>query len=382
MEVYILDSLYRRIAVVDKFESLIWAERMRAAGDFELHIVSSAQNRSIFVPGVNLAVNTSTRIMTVETVQDSTDDEGRRVLKITGPSLENVLRQRIIAMDDAGEWVPWESDEDDPRAIATDMFHDICVTGILNAGDIISGVTEGSFYPTDTIDEPSDLIVYIPDIQDLYTGLKDLCDAYMMGFRLVRHPVTNTLYFDVYMGSDRTTAQTALGAVVFSPDLDNLRNTNRLTSSALFKNVAYVVNDTDHEVVYLDDVDPGIEGFERRVLLVSCDEGLTSEEMIQKGVDELAKSRMMTALDGQLATLTSYIYEVDYYLGDLVELRDDDGTTSNMQVTEQIFIHDKEGERAYPTLTMNTFIFPGSWIAWDFAQEWDDLTTEHWDELP
>ena len=218
MEVYILDSLYRRIAVVDKFESLIWAERMRAAGDFELHIVSSAQNRSIFVPGVNLAVNTSTRIMTVETVQDSTDDEGRRVLKITGPSLENVLRQRIIAMDDAGEWVPWESDEDDPRAIATDMFHDICVTGILNAGDIISGVTEGSFYPTDTIDEPSDLIVYIPDIQDLYTGLKDLCDAYMMGFRLVRHPVTNTLYFDVYMGSDRTTAQTALGAVVFSPD--------------------------------------------------------------------------------------------------------------------------------------------------------------------
>ena len=382
MEVYILDSLYRRIAVVDKFESLIWAERMRAAGDFELHIVSSAQNRSIFVPGVNLAVNTSTRIMTVETVQDSTDDEGRRVLKITGPSLENVLRQRIIAMDDAGEWVPWESDEDDPRAIATDMFHDICVTGILNAGDIISGVTEGSFYPTDTIDEPSDLIVYIPDIQDLYTGLKDLCDAYMMGFRLVRHPVTNTLYFDVYMGSDRTTAQTALGAVVFSPDLDNLRNTNRLTSSALFKNVAYVVNDTDHEVVYLDDVDPGIEGFERRVLLVSCDEGLTSEEMIQKGVDELAESRMMTALDGQLATLTSYIYEVDYYLGDLVELRDDDGTTSNMQVTEQIFIHDKEGERAYPTLTMNTFIFPGSWIAWDFAQEWDDLTTEHWDELP
>jgi Siphovirus ReqiPepy6 Gp37-like protein len=382
MEVYILDSLYRRIAVVDKFESLIWAERMRAAGDFELHIVSSAQNRNLFVPGVNLAVNTSTRIMTVETVQDSTDDEGRRILKITGPSLENVLRHRIIAMDDAGEWVPWESDEDDPRAIATDMFHDICVTGILNAGDIISGVTEGSFYPTDTIDEPSDLIVYIPDIQDLYTGLKDLCDAYMMGFRLVRHPVTNTLYFDVYMGSDRTTAQTALGAVVFSPDLDNLRNTNRLTSSALFKNVAYVVNDTDHEVVYLDDVDPGIAGFERRVLYVSCDEGLTSEEMIQKGVDELSKNRMMSALDGQLATLTSYIYEVDYYLGDLVELRDDDGTTSNMQVTEQIFIHDKEGERAYPTLTVNTFIFPGSWVAWDFAQEWDDLTTEHWDELP
>jgi len=382
MEVYILDSLYRRIAVIDKFESLIWSERMRTAGDFELHILSSKTNRNLFVPGVDLSTNTSTRIMTIETVQDVTDDEGRRLLKITGPSLENVLRQRIIADIDTGVWVRWVSDEDDPVAVATQMFHDICVTGILDAGDVITGVTEGSFYPTDTIPPPSEEIIYSPDIQDLYTGLKDLSDVYTMGFRLVRHPVTNTLYFDVYMGTDRTTSQTTLKAVVFSPDLDNIRNTNKLMSSSLYKNVAYVVNATDHELVYLDDVDPSIEGFDRRVLLVICDDGLTSGEMIQKGTDELAKNRMLSALDGQLPTMTSYVYEVDYYLGDLVELRDDDGTINNVQVTEQIFIHDKEGERSYPTLSVNTFLTPGSWIAWDFAQEWDDLTTEHWDELP
>lgn len=387
MELYILDSLYRRIEVIDTFESLIWAERMRAAGDFELHVLSTLENRNRFKEGVNLAMNLSNRIMTIETVQDITDDEGRRILKITGPSFENVLRQRILAwnkaLDDPLEvgWEPWIWEET-PVNILKAMFEDICVSGILDAGDIISPLTLGDFYPTDTIGEPSEQILFDPGFVDLYTAITELCEAFAIGFRFVRNPATNELHFNFYMGSDRTTAQTTLPAVVFSPDLDNLQNTNRLSSSALYKNVAYVVNDTSHEIVYAQDIDPAIAGFERRVLLVKADEGLSSAEMIQKGKDELAKNRRLAALDGELAMQTGYRYEVDYFLGDLVELRDDDGTTSQMQVTEQIFVHDKEGERAYPTLSVNTFITPGSWIAWDFAQEWDDLGLEEWADLP
>ena len=382
MELYILDSLYRRVEVVDVFESLIWAERFSSIGDFELHILSSFENRNRFKEGVNLASNVSNRIMTVETVEDITDEEGRRILKVTGVSFENILKQRIAAFNNAGTWERWVSSNTNPVAIAQALFNYICVTGGLNAGDVISPLIIGDFYPTDTIANPSETLVYTPNIQDLYTALKDLCDAFSIGFRFVRHPATNLLYFNFYMGSDRTTGQTFLPAVVFSPDLDNLRNTNRLASSSLYKNVAYVINDTDHEIVYAQDIDPGIESFERRVLLVVVDNDLTSDQMIQRGKDELAKHRKFEALDGQLPTITQYRYEVDYFLGDLVELRDDDGTTSQMQVTEQIFVHDKEGERAYPTLSINTFVTPGSWIAWDFAQEWDDLTTEEWEDLP
>lgn len=381
MEVYILDSLLRRVQVVDKFESLIWAERMRAAGDFELHMVSTLENRNLFQPGVNLACNNSTRVMTVETVQDVTDDEGRRTLKITGPSYENVLRHRMLAWSDAGVWEPWVWEEA-PLTILAAIFTDICVTGILNAGDIISPLTLGDYYPSDTIAAPTEEIVFDPGYVDLYTAIKDVCDAFAIGFRFVRHPSTNILYFAFYMGSDRTTSQTTLPAVVFSPDLDNLKNTNRLTSSSLYKNVAYVVNATGHEIVYLDDIPTDIDSFDRRVLLVVADDDADSAAMIQLGKDELAKNRMFSALDGQLAAQTPYRYEMDYYLGDLVELRDDDGTSSIMQVTEQIFIHDKEGERSYPTLSVNTFITPGSWSAWDFAAEWDDFDDEYWEDLP
>jgi hypothetical protein len=381
MEMYILDSLYRRVQVVDNYESLIWAERATSIGDFEMHIVSTLTNRSRFIPGINLATNVSTRIMTVETVEDVTDDEGRRILKITGPSFENVLRQRTVAWNDAGDWVKWTG-EDVPLALLNALFNDICVTGVLHGGDVITPLILSSIYPADTIGEPTDEIVFTPDIGELYDAIKDLSDAFSIGFRFTRDPYLNLLHFDFYMGSDRTTTQTTLPAVVFSPDFDNLRNTNRLTSTSLYKNAAYVMNATLHEIVYALDVDPSVEGFERRVLTVVGDDDMDSAALIRKGKDELAKNRMLTALDGQLIDNSQYIYGVHYHLNDLVELRDDDGTTSHMQVTEQIFVSDKEGERAYPTLSINTFITPGSWLAWDFAEEWDDLDTEEWDDLP
>ena len=103
--------------------------------------------------------------------------------------------------------------------------------------------------------------------------------------------------------------------------------------------------------------------------------------MIQRGNEELAKHRSFSAFDGEIDPNSSYKYGTHYYLGDLVEIRDVDGATNVMRVTEQIFVEDAEGERAYPTLAINLFINTGSWLSWENAQVWEDFTTEHWDEL-
>lgn len=390
MELYILDNLYRRVGVVDQFESVIWSERFKRVGDFQLTVLSTLENRTRFVPGIRLAHRYSRRVMTIETIEDSVDDEGRAILTIKGPSLEDILRHRLAVsaltdLETNPKWILTGT----PLAIGNQLFHDICVTGILNPGDIISGVTEDSIYPTDTIAPPEDSYTYDLDPKDLYSALTGICDPFNMGFRLVRDLDTSMLYFDIYMGSDRTTQQTGLAAVVFSPDLENLRSTRKLTSVALYKNVAYVISKVGHEIVYQTDIDPDVEGFERRVLFVKADDiddpdGPTaSAQMIRRGKEALANAVRFTALDGELAVSSKYKYERDYYLGDLVELRDGDGVTNQMQVTEQIFVSDKEGDRSYPTLAVNIFITPGSWLAWDYGQVWDDVDiSEHWDDQP
>lgn len=382
MEVSILDSLYRRTAVVDRFESLIWTERHRAWGDFELKVHSTSENRNRFSLGQRLVINESWRVMTVETVEDSTDDEGRATLTLKGRSLEAILENRIArsALSDLTTLPKWEI-TGLPAVIARKLFHDICVTGVLNAGDIISGVSELNVFGSDNIPEPTDTITYSMEPMTLYQATKDLCDIYLMGFRLIRDPSTSLLYYNIYTGSDRTSGQTTLPAVIFSPDFDNLKNTSEISTTALYKNVAYVISPVGHEVVYALDVDPSVAGFERSVLLVKADDitdtvpADASAKMIQRGIQELAKNRRISAFDGEISQTSQYKYGIHYNLGDITELRDSDGSKTRMQVTEQIFSSDSEGDRSYPTLSIESFIVPGSWDSQTADEVWDAVSS-------
>lgn len=384
MEVYILDNLRRPIDVVDRFESFIWTERYAAMGDFELALMSNSSNRRRFAVGTRISTTESLRLMEVETLEDK-DTDGEKILTIRGRSLEKILDDRIARPSTADltvspKWVLTGL----PAVIARKLFHDICVLGVLDPGDIIPGVIEASIFPEDTIPEPTDTITVEMEPDTLYKNMVDLCNIYDLGFRLVQDPNTWQLYWDVYSGSDRTTAQSDLPPVIFSPDLDNLKNPTELTSNALVKNVAFVLSSVGHEWVYPSDVNPSISGFERRVLLVKADDIqdedplVASARMIQKGREELAKCRSFAGFDGEITQNSQYKYGRDYNLGDLVEQRNTDGVTNYMRVVEQIIVQDREGERSYPTLSINKFIMPGSWASWDFNQEWVDLGPETW----
>lgn len=392
MEAYILDSLYRATGtVIDTFESFIWTERHRAAGDFQLDLLSTPANRATFKTGTLLAKNDSFRVMQVKTVQDKVNEEGKATLTIQGTSLETILGDRVGmgALADLTTTPKWTL-TGLPAALMRQMFHDICVTGVLNAGDIIAGITEGSsLYPTDTIAEPSSSITVDFEPDTLYNDIKKIADQFDLGFRLIRDPNTGALYFDVYTGIDRTTQQTSYTAVVFSPDLGNLQNTTELTTIAGAMNVAYVFSPVGYEIVYPTDVDPSVSGFERHVLLVKADDitdttaSVASAKMIQRGNEALAQARTFSGFDGEISQNSKYVYGKDYNLGDLVELRNKDGAANNMQVVEHISVSDDQGERDYPTFALNEFITPGSWAARDFNQVWADVPdTEHWADLP
>lgn len=390
MEVYTLDSLYRRERVIDQFESLIWTERYALAGDFKLSIHSTPESRTLLSPGTNLAINESYRMMQVETVEDSTDSDGKKLLTVEGRSFEKILEDRVArpSLNNSTLQPNWYLYYP-PAEVARKLFNEICVLGILDPGDIIPGVIEGTIFPEGTIPEPPDTVLWEVAPMSLYQALAEVCAVYDLGFRLVRNFDTSQLYFDVYTGSDRTTAQDDLPAVIFSPDLDNLQNTTELTTIALAKNVAFVLSPVGQEYVYPPDVDPDIEGFERRVLLVKADDITDTDpldataRMVQRGNEELSRHRAFSAFDGEIDQTSEYKYGIHYNLGDLIEKRNVDGITMNMRVTEQIFVCDEAGERSYPTLSINSFITPGSWLSWGFNQVWEDMgETEYWDNQP
>lgn len=390
MELYPLDALLRRSSVIDRFESCIWTERFAAKGDFELVLRSTAENRSRLKEGTLLAMNRSHRVMEVETVEDKVDDNGKQTLSIKGTSIEKMLEDRVAmgSLADLTTTPKWTL-TGTPAVVARKIFHDICVTGILSAQDQIPFINEGTFLFASTIPEPIDPIVVDIEPTTVYNAIVNIADVWNLGFRLIREYDTSKLWFDIYTGNDRTTKQTILPPVVFTPELDNLKKITRLTTIAGAKNVAYVYSPAGFQMVYPQDIDPEIEGFERRVLVVNAND-ITTESttdveaaLIQRGKEELAKARKFSAFDGEINQTSQYQADRDYFLGDLVEVRDRDGVTNDMRISEMIYAADQEGERAYPTLTLNAFITTGSWLSWTGNKVWTDYDeTEYWEDQP
>jgi hypothetical protein len=391
MDLYLLDNLLRRETVVDRYKSLIWTERYQTAGDFQLVVQSTVENRQRYKAGRLLALNESYRVMKIETIQDKIDEEGAALLEISGPSLEIILDDRVAfnVKDDLTTNPKWII-TDKPGDVARKVFQDICVTGILDPHDIIPFIASVPLLPADNIPEPGDDVTVEIEPDSVYNVVKGICEPYDLGFRLLRNFDNSQLVFDIYSGVDRTSSQIVYPSVIFSPDLENLRNTTELKSIAGVKNMAYVYSNLGFEVVVATDVDPNLAGFERQVLVVKMDNidagtpaATVTALMQQKGREELAKVRSFQGFDGEVTQTTQYKYGTDYQLGDLVELHGKDGIASNMRVTEQIFVNDDQGERSYPTLTVKQLVTPGSWLA-EGTNEWmdydDDATA--WADKP
>lgn len=395
MEVLILDSLLRPIDVVDTFVSMIWTERFSEKGDFQLVTLSSTANRNRFVTNTLLMNTSSRRVMKIDTVTDAIDADGRATLDIKGKELVSILEARTALKAIAGPGIApvWYIAGMTPANVMRHIFHQICVVGTISAFDVVPFIEWGTNqYPADTIPEPSDLIVWEQKPNSVYAAEKELADIFDLGFRLYKDPNLAKLYFNVYAGSDRTTAQSTLPPVIFSQNMENLQNTAEFNDITDYYNVVRVVythkDVTDTDVAQMvevaeDDINPS-EGFDRKVkllLVTTIPEEVTDIPafLTQLGKNELQKSRPIGAFDGEINRNSQYVYERDYYLGDLVEQRANTGATSYMRVEEYIFVQDAQGERSYPTLTTKKFIDPGTWLSWKYDVEWTAMGSgEFW----
>ena len=396
MEAYILDDSLRRIEVVEQYDSFVWIDRCSSPGDFILDVPAAASESRLLTKGTKIACDKSDRVMQIETAEVHTSEDGARLLKATGPSLEAIMNERMNRYNEfAGSGVKASFTKGNgttqkPHEIVRELFNEVCYANPYFANDNIPFMQVGAYYSqAGAIGYPVETPLIQSEVDTLYNTIKAICDTYRIGFRIVRiESVPSTdpakLYFELYMGFDRTSGQTTYPAIIFSEELDNLMNTSELESIAGMKNIAYVFAALDTATVYAPGVDTSIAGFDRRVLIVDASDltdavGATlTSKMNQRGLSELAKARRIVGFDGQIPQSNNLRYGTDYLLGDLVEQRNSDGTKKVMRVAEQIFTSDKDGEKSYPTLIIDTLVEAGTWDAVIGSVVWD-AATGTWD---
>lgn len=387
MEGLILNRNFQTEAVLDGFESFIWTERYCEPGDFEIYIPIKLAPMEYVIRGNYIWIRDSDRLMIIEDIEIATDAEVGPHVTITGRSLESLLESRIIS---------------DQVPLNNNIQYAIYL--ILNTY-FISPTDSDRRLPLLQFKHNTDSRLQALQVSGNYFGytalefIEDVCTLYEVGFR-IRYDETDEkpFVFEVYFGEDRSYDQEENSWVVFSPNYDNLLNSNYYETSRTLCTVAIVAGDSNNsygqEIITVNGK-PGRIGIERREMFVDAsdielpsdevdEEAIRSQlsaipniteayiqnaianakkeeylknlpkyimQLEQRGYEELAKTYVTESFDGEIEATRQYVYERDFFIGDVVQIRDEYGKEASSRITEVVRAHDRSGEKLMPTFT-------------------------------
>ena len=96
MEPLILTPTFEAVDIIDTFTSLIWTDRYNAYGDFEICVPADSSILTSVDLDDYLWIKESEHTMIVENIDIDTDVEEGSTIKITGRSLESILKRRVV----------------------------------------------------------------------------------------------------------------------------------------------------------------------------------------------------------------------------------------------------------------------------------------------
>lgn len=373
MEFMVLNKNYDGIAMIDTFTSAIWTVRYDEAGDFEIYTPVRLDYIQVMQIGNYLWNRDSDRLMVIETVEIETDSEEGPQLIITGRSLESILDRRIVT-----------SSQNFSGNLQSVLFAII-------QNEVISS-DETRQIPGFSLKANSDSRITSISISELsirgenvYDVVCSLCQANKVGWRILPKG-TGGFEFELYVGTDRSYAQSVNPYVTFSPSFENLLNSNYIKSFKSYKNSIYAVGTYQKEVIlqnkYKDDngewvVEEQTTYEEAEVATWQYSEtatpsGLARREMFidnggvndgeqggeyatwnavnkEKAIAELGEHQTTTAFEGELEATRQYIYGEDFNIGDIVQVENEFGITGTVYISEIVFSQDVNGITITPT---------------------------------
>lgn len=341
MEIYVLNTDLKAIAVIDNAESVIWTDRYNTPGDFEIYIPASDAILDILKIDYYVMRRDSDMVGIIKNVSLTTDADSGNHYTVTGRDLKSLLERRII-------WTQTQLSGNAERAIRR-----------LVTENIISPTIAARKIPNFVLGEVAGLVDTISQQftgDNLLEAIQGICESYNYGFKVTLE--NGSFVFSVYKGSDRSENQAVLPRVTFSPEFDNLVNTSYNWDETNFKNVALVAGEGEG----LDRKTQAVgtaSGLDRYELYVdsrdvSTNDGAVTEEdytaqLVQQGVEALAETAIVETFEGEVISGMTYTYKEDFFLGDVVTAENEFGIRAAVRVTEVIESEDATGYKIIPT---------------------------------
>jgi hypothetical protein len=347
MEVLVINTDFESVAVIDNFKSMIWTDRYNSYGDFEIYLPMDTNILKYLKEDYYLWIKESEHLMIIEEFLINSDAEDGDYLIVFGRSLESLLDRRII-------WGQKLLSGNLQNAIFT-LLNEAIISPSIHDRRIDNFIFEAS---TDT--KITGLTIDTQFTGDnLYSVISDLCEISGMGFKIVLDD-DNRFVFSLYCGTDRSYEQTTNPYVVFSPNFENIINSNYYASKAGFKNVTLIAGEGEGASRRTAIVGSG-SGLDRRELFtdardISSDTEsgtLTNEEytaqLEARGSNNMAEHVIKTAFEGEAEATKPFKYGEDFFIGDIVQIANEYGHEGRVYISELIISQNEGGSSIYPT---------------------------------
>lgn len=339
---------YQPLQLVEGFQSMIWTERFRDHGEFQLVAPLSNSRIRNLVTTQFLGRMDSRYFMYIESI---VEDEEKGIVTVKGREASSVLKYRPTSNDNytgTTDFV-WNI-TGTPTAIAVQILrYALMETYAETEYDVVGLTVTNSAGAVGT-----SRTLGIPIGTSSYDSLKGQLDEVNVGFRLLRtYGTPDVLTMNIYLGTDKSST------LVFSPLVDNLSNTIRTRSIENFATDVALYQDSPRGTqayyynIWYTQLITGrtpSNGLGRRAIPLSM-AGVSASAYESYAVGQITQNNpYLNYVDGQIPSdAAGYVYGTDYNLGDIVGLNYN-GVNSNARVIEHITSVDSEGVRNYPTL--------------------------------
>lgn len=350
MDLFVLDTNFQTLTVVDTYKSLIWTDRYNQYGDFELYTLMMNGVLDYLKQDYYLWTPESEHVMIIEKLLIKSDVDDGNVLTVSGRSIESILDRRIVwgrlrisgNLQDGVKTLLDEciiSPTDKNRKINNFIFE-------YSTDPAITGLTLTAQYTGDS----------------LYEVIKKICNEHGLGFKITLND-NMQFVFKLYAGVDRSYNQFANPYVIFSPDFDNLLNSNYVESKTALKTCSLIAGEGEGTSRKFASIGGG-SGLNRRELFTDArditsdlgdGESLSDEAyealLIQRGKEKLTENAEVVTFEGEVEPSIMFKYGEDYFIGDIIQIANEHGHEATARIGEIVLSENEQGKSVYPTLT-------------------------------
>ncbi|UII56717.1 siphovirus ReqiPepy6 Gp37-like family protein [Cytobacillus spongiae] len=354
MNIFVFNTNFEMLGIIDTFISLIWRREFYKTGTFEFHLnlPEGVENDDETTFQLIQLLQKGHILVKEDSPEEAAyienlilDEQENEILTVSGYFVDNIISIRTVLgdMNKSGsveEVIKYFIDKNavtpsDPNRV---------IPGLVLSPNI--GISK--------------LANEVNSYGNLAQLTEELALKYDTGWRVLFDLANKNYIFDVYEGRDLSVGQSENPRAIFSLEFENVHQQKFTDSDSGFRNVAIVAGQgegADRKLVFINN---NFGGFERKELFVDArdlsssiqsEDGtqiiLNDEEyealLEERGKLKLAETQPIQTFDSGISVTSNLIYKQDFDLGDIVTVKNDRwGVLLNTRITtvEEVYEND------------------------------------------